>query len=97
VQSIYGHESEILHDGHKWTLQLIKNLFLAIDHFCKFVNSFTLRAKLMDKAYSKSYDLTHDPEFVKKMNQTLFDNKNNTALNETVIPFIKNVNYSMIF
>jgi len=91
MQSIYSYESKILHNGHKWTLQLVKTLFLAIDHFCKFVNSFTLKAKLMDDAYSKRDDLAQDPNFVKKMNQTLFDNKNHTGLNDTVIPFIKNV------
>jgi len=95
-ESYLKYESKIVDSGYKWTLQLVETLFLAIDHFCKFVNSFSLRANLMDGEYSKSNDLTQYPQFVEKMNQTLFDNKTNTGLNETVIPFIKNVSYQMI-
>jgi len=89
----HDYKTPFLHNGHKWTTQLAETLFLTIDHFCKFVNSFITRTKIFKRDDVDDLDLSQNPFWVKMIDQTLYDSKNNTKLNESVLPFIKNVSH----
>jgi len=86
-----------MYNGLKWTVELAETLFLTIDHFCKFVNSFITRTKILFREEVEDLDLSQNPFWVQMINQTLYDNKNNTKLNETVLPFIKNVGHNKAY
>jgi len=86
-------KTPFLYNGHKWTLKVGETLFLTIDHFCKLVNSFITRTGILKRNDVEDYDLSQYPFWVQMINQTLYDNKNNTDLIKKVIPFIKNVSH----
>jgi len=75
--------------GYFWTRDILETLSYALDHFCELANPFSSKANVMN--YTLKSSLSEDKEWAKIQNVTLFDNKNDTALKETVIPFLKNV------
>jgi len=77
--------------GHYWTLDILETLSYAIDHFCELANPFASKANIMNDELKSHLSASTNKEWVKIQNVTLLDNKNDTALKEIVIPFLKNV------
>jgi len=87
--------AEFKYKGLIWTRKAIDKVLFIMDHLCEIVKSFSTVTQLVDENKSQKFRLKANPKHLTDRNMTLLDNvhdKNeNKDMNETIVPFLKNV------
>jgi len=83
--------------GLTWTHKAVDKVLFIMDHLCEIVKSFSTATRLIDENKIQKIKLKANPKFLTNENMTLLDNahdKNeNKDMNETIVPFLKNVKF----
>jgi len=86
--------------GLTWTHRAVDKVLFIMDHLCEIVKSFSTVTQLVDENKTQKFKLKANPKHLTNENITLLDDTHdkmeNKDMNETIVPFLKNVNITYI-